>query len=282
MYSETNTSGIKILIFWDIVWRVWRKALKKEIEKLKTRFSPDFIIANWENLASGRWPTEKLILEIKKLWIDLFTSWNHTFDNEEKLNDYLNKQDSILIRPANHIESRFYKIPWKGYKILEKNWKKLLVVNLMSSIFMRDQMTNVFLKLDEIIEKVKNEKIDSIIIDFHRETSSEIYALAFFTEKLSKQISLIYWTHTHIQTNDEIILPSWIWIITDVWMTGSLYSVIWADYKNLEKRFLTWIAKGKIEQDLWKNYVVNYLFVETDKKTWKTIDIQKWRIRWIL
>jgi calcineurin-like phosphoesterase len=276
MYNKTN---LKVLIFWDIYWRVWRKALKKEIEKLKEKFNPDFIIANWENLASWRWPTEKLILEMWALWIDLFTWWNHSFDNEKKLINYIEKEESILIRPANHLESRFYKIPWKGYKIIEKNWKKLLVINLMSSLFMKDEMSNVFLKLDEIIEKFKNTELNWIIVDFHRETSSEIFALSFFAEKLSKQISLIYWTHTHVQTNDEIILPSWIWLINDIWMTWSLYSVIWANYKSLEKRFLTWISKWKIEQDLWKDYVVNYLFVEIDEKTGKAIHIEKDRIR---
>ena len=273
---------MKILVFWDLVWRIGRKALKKELPKLKEKFNPDFIIANWENLASWRWPTEKLILEMEKLWIDLFTWGNHSFDNEEKIIDYMNDENSKIIRPANHIESRFYKIPWKWYKILEKKGKKILVINLMSHIFLRDQMTNYFIKLDEIIQKFKQEKFNAIIVDFHRETTSEIYALAFFTEKLNSQISLLYWTHTHIQTNDEIILPSWLWLISDVWMTWWLYSVIWADYKSLEKRFLTWISKGKIDQDLWKNYVVNYLVAEIDDKTWKTINIEKARIRWEL
>ncbi len=272
---------MKILIFWDIVWRIWRRALTKEISNIKNKFKPDFVIANWENLASGRWPTEKLILEMWDLWIDLFTWWNHSFDNEKKIVDYMDKPEAIIIRPANHIDSRFYKTPWKGYKILQKDWKNLLVINLMSGVFMRDEMTNVFLKLDEIIERIKEKKIDSIIVDFHWETSAELYALAYFAEKLNKQISVIYWTHTHIQTNDEIILPSGIWIISDIWMTWSLYSVIGSDYKSLEKRFLTWIAKGKIEQDLWSSYVVNYLFVEIDEETWKTIHIEKDRIRGI-
>ncbi len=273
---------MKILIFWDVVGRVWRKALKKEIEWLKEKFSPDFVIANGENLASGRWPTETLILEMGALWIDLFTWWNHSFDNEKKVVDYMNKEESILIRPANHLESRFYKIPWKGYKILNKNEKKLLVINLMSEVFMRDQMDNIFIKLDEIIEKIKNEELNWIIVDFHWETSAELYALAYFAEKLNKQISVIYWTHTHIQTNDEIIFPSGIGVMSDVWMTWSLFSVIGSDYKSLEKRFLTWIAKGKIEQDLWKDYVISYLFVEIDEKTWKTIKIEKDRIRGVL
>ena len=273
---------MKILIFWDIVWRIWRKSLAKEIWDLKDKFNPDFIIANGENLASGRWPTEKLILEMWALGIDLFTWWNHSFDNEKKIIEYMDKEESILIRPANHLESRFYKIPWKGYKIIEKNWKNLLVINLMSEVFMRDQMDNVFIKLDDIIEKIKWEKLDWIIVDFHWETSAELYALAYFSEKLNKQISLIYWTHTHIQTNDEIVLPSGIGIMSDVWMSWSLYSIIGSDYKSLEKRFLTWIGKWKIEQSLWNNYVVNYLFVEIDENNSKTTNIEKWRIRGIL
>jgi len=264
---------MKILIFWDIFWRIWRAALEKELPTLKEKYKPDFVIVNIENASSGRWPIEKHALELEALWIDAMTSGDHIFDNEEKIKSYLNKDDSILLRPANFYESKNYKTSWKWYKIFEKNWKRLLLINLISSTFMKVHVLNPFLFVDDILEEFKSEKFDWIVIDFHKEVSSEWYGMAYFLEW---KVSFIYGTHTHIQTNDDIILPSWTWILSDVGMSWPFPSVIWADFESLKKRFLTWVPKWKIEQSLNPNYVVNWVFVEIEEN--KCIKIEKIRI----
>jgi calcineurin-like phosphoesterase len=102
----------------------------------------------------------------------------------------------------------------------------------------------------------------------HKEASSELYWLANF---LDGKISFIFWTHTHIQTNDDMILSNKTWVICDVWMSWPLYSVIWADFESVKKRFLSWINRWKIEQALWKEYVVSGVFVEI----WDDIKCEK-------
>jgi calcineurin-like phosphoesterase len=140
---------------------------------------------------------------------------------------------------------------------------------------MNFKVTNPFHKIEEILEKTKWEKLDAILVDFHKEATAEGYWLWFF---LDWKISFLFWTHTHIQTNDELILPNGTWIISDVWMNGPLFSVIWADYQSVEKRFLTWIWKWKIEQCLDKNYVVNWVCIEIGPDM-KCVNIEKIRIR---
>lgn len=265
---------MKLLVFWDIYWRVWRKIFSEKLAGLKEKYNPDFIIANWENLTSGRWPIEKHILEIKDLWVDLLTSGNHIWDNENRLNWYLDREDSILIRPANYYESDFFKVPGKGYKIIEKNWLKLLVINLMSGVFMKDDMYNPFLKVDEILKSLAFEKFNWIIVDFHRETTAEIYAMTHF---LDSRVSFVYGTHTHIQTNDEMIFPWWTAIIWDIGMTGPLYSIIWADYNLIKNRYLTWMIRWKIEQELKWPSLLTWVYLEVDDNTGKTISIEKFR-----
>lgn len=268
---------MKVLIFWDIYGRVWRKALIRHFWEIKSKYNPDFIIANTENITSWRWPIEKHIKEIDVLWIDVYTWWNHTFDNEDAIKDYLDLPNSKMIRPANFYESELFYIPWKWYKIVEKWWKKLLVVNLMSWIFLKDQVYNPFLKIDQILKNIDLTQINWIIVDFHRETTAEIYAMWMF---LDGRISFLFWTHTHIQTNDELILQKWTWLLSDVWMAWWLYSVLWADYKTVIWKFLTWIWRWKIEQDLWDDYVVSYVVVEIDDNTKKCLNIEKNRIIW--
>ena len=276
MRSETSALGVKILIFGDIYGRIWRAALKKELPWLKKKYNSDFVVVNVENATSWRWIIEKHAIELEKLWIDVMTSGDHVFDNFDKIKDYLDAPDSKLIRAANFYNDENLEGVW--YKIVSKNWKKLLVIHLIDETFMNHKVDNPFLKANKIIESLKEEKLDGIIIDFHKETTSSWYWLAFYLEW---KASFVFGTHTHIQTNDELILPGWTGLISDVWMSGPLYSVIWADYNSVKKRFLSWIWKWKIEQCLDKNYVVNWVCIELDD--WgKCIEIEKIRIRGVL
>ena len=180
---------MKVLIFGDVYGRIWRNALKKELPKLKEKFNPDFTIVNVENITSGRGPIEKHVLEIEKLWIDVMTGWDHIFDNQKNIEDYLDKENSKLIRPANYLEQEHYHIPGKWYKIIEKEGKKLLVIHLMWTAFMNYTMENPFLKAEKILAGLWAENFDGIFIDFHKETTSEGYGLAHF---LDGQVSFVF------------------------------------------------------------------------------------------
>lgn len=264
---------MKVLIFWDLFWRVWRTALKKELPKLKEKYSPDFIIINGENMTSWYGPIEKHLEEVRKLWVDLITWWNHTLKNEKQIGEYLNSPDCIALRPANFYETPKYKVAWKWHKVCEKNGEKLLVINLMSGQFMLDNVYNPFLKAEEILEEYESEDLDWVIVDFHREATSESQWMALF---LDWRASFVFWTHTHVQTNDDAILPWWTWMISDVWFVGPRNSVIWMDFSTLERSFLTWIVRWKKEQKLWNEYVVNWVFVEIEDK--KCVNIEKIRV----
>ncbi len=249
-------NNMRILAFGDVFWRIWRKALIQEIDNIRDKYKPDFVIVNPENISSWRWPITKHMEMIHDIGVDVFTSGDHFLDNQKLLTSYLEREDCKLIRPANYYESRHYLIPWKGYIQVEKNWKKLIVINVLSETFTRDHVYNPFLKVEDIITEIHNKNIqyDWIVIDFHREVASEGYWMAHFLEW---KVSCIYWTHTHIQTNDETIFDNGTGYISDLWMIGSKNSIIWSDYRSLKKRFLTWIQKWKIEQSLDKNYIIN-------------------------
>ena len=84
--------------------------------------------------------------------------------------------------------------------------------------------------------------------------------------------SLVYGTHTHVQTADERILPNKTAYITDVGMCGSIDSVIGYDYKSFIDR-----KKNKSSTFVAKNapYMVNALFVEIDLDSKQAIKIER-------
>jgi len=267
---------MKILVFWDIYGRIGRKALEKEISALQSKHNPDFIIANVDNLTSGRWPVEKHVLELEKLGIDVFTGWDHVFDNLSNIEAYLGKDESKLLRPMNFFEQDHYDIPGKWYMIIEKNNQKLLIIHIMWHVFMNFHLDSPFLRTEKLLKQLKNEwvEFDASIIDFHVETSAEFYGLAHF---LDGEVSAIYGTHTHVQTNDDSILPKWTAILSDVGMNGAMNWVIGADYDSVKKRFITGISKWLISQNLDTNYVVSWVVFDIDE-SWKCRSIEKIRI----
>jgi len=263
----------KFLIFWDIFGRNWRRVLKKYLPELKKQYSPDFMIANSENMTTWRWAVVSHIQEMQELWFDCLTWWNHTFANLKDTREYLDSTEWIQIRPANYFEHPDYKVPGRGYKIVEKNWKKILVINLLGNAFMWWHVYNPFIKADEILGETWLD-FDAILVDFHRETTAESYVMS---EYLDGRISLMYWTHTHIQTNDEHILKWWTAMITDIWMIGSFHSSLGQKFEWRIPWFITWINifSPRNEVDMWQ-WLRNWLYVEVVDK--KCIKIEKIRI----
>lgn len=148
---------------------------------------------------------------------------------------------------------------WVWDKIFEKNWKKLLVIHLQWEVFMKLFVNNPFREIQKILKKYENEKLDWIILDFHKEVTSEIKAM---WQLLDWKISLLFWTHTHIQTNDETILKNGTWYITDLGMNWAKNSIIWAEFESVKSIFLNWVRQKKMTQSLDKNYIVSWIFAE--------------------
>lgn len=263
---------MKILIFWDIYWRIWRTGLKKELPGLIKKYSPDFVVANVDNVSSGRWAIEKHIIELEKMGIDIFTSGDHIFDNFIKIKDYIDKPNSKMLLFANLYDDE---LSSKWFKIFEKNGKKLWVIHLQWEALMPHRVNNPFKTVESLFEKNDFSNLDWLIVDFHKETTAEGYGLANY---LDGKVSFVFGTHTHVQTNDEIILKNGTGLISDVGMNWPLNSVIWATFDSVKNRFMTWIMKWKIEQSLDDNYVVNWVFVEIWEEK-KCKNIEKIRIR---
>lgn len=250
----------------------------QELPKLRQRYSPDFVVANVDNISSWRWPIDTHLKQLEKAGVDVMCSGDHFFDNQKEIIEYMAHKNCNLIRPANFYDVEGFPIMWKGYKIVEKNGMKLCVIHLMGQVFMRFDVYNPFLRLKEILEEKQVRSCDAIIVDFHKEATAEIVALwRYFDGK----VSAVYWTHTHIQTNDEIILDEGTAYITDVWMTGPKKSIIWAEIDGLKSRFFTGV-NPRIVQSLDQNFVLWALYLEIDSTSNKALFIEKIKVLWTL
>ncbi len=231
---------MKILAVGDIVGEIGVKKLGNVLQNLKNKENIDFIIVNGENSAEGMGITEKNFNDIVSFGTDVVTMGNHTWGKKDIFKFIDNPK---LIRPANYPEG----VLGRGYEIYNCKNKKIAVINLIGRVDMGVLSENPFLVVNKIIEEIKN-KVDIIIIDFHAEATAEKIAMGHY---LDGKVTIIFGTHTHVQTADEKILPNGTGYITDIGMTGPEHSVIGMDIQASIKRFETTlperykIANGK-------------------------------------
>lgn len=219
---------MKILAVGDIVGSIGLKKLKEVLPMLKKENNIDFVIVNGENVAGGMGITEKDFNAILGAGANVVTLGNHTWAKKDVFSFINNER---LIRPANYPKG----VPGNGYGIYNCNNKKIAVISLMGRTNINILTENPFLEADNIIEKIKNE-VDYIVVDFHAEATAEKIAMGHY---LDGMINILFGTHTHTQTADEIILPKGTAYITDIGMTGPKNSVIGMDIEASLKRFIT-------------------------------------------
>ncbi len=248
---------MKVLAIGDLVGECGLKKLSEEIGRIKKENDIDFTIVNGENVAEGMGITKKLFDGIINAGVDVVTMGNHTWGKKEIFSFIDNPK---LIRPANLPEG----VCGKGFGIYECKNKKIAVINLLGRTDMGILSENPFVKASKILEEIKD-KADIVILDFHAEATAEKIAMGYY---LDGKVSVVFGTHTHVQTADEKILSSGTGYITDIGMTGPKESVIGMDIEASLKRFVTTlpekyrVAEGKA--------MLNGVIFEIDDENCKT------------
>ncbi len=219
---------MKILAVGDIIGETGIKELKNKLYQLRQKEEIDFVIVNGENAADGMGITEKNFNDIISQNVDVVTMGNHTWGKKDifKFIDH-----PKLIRPANYPKD----IVGKGYGIYKCKNKKIAVINLIGRVYINVLSENPFLIGKEIIKKIKD-KVDIIIVDFHAEATGEKITMGYYLDGMA---TVVFGTHTHVQTADERILPKGTAYISDIGMTGTKNSALGMDISVAIKRFET-------------------------------------------
>ncbi len=253
---------MKILAVGDIVGESGVKKLKEQLPKIKKEKNIDFVITNGENSASGMGITEKNFNNIIEAGTNVITMGNHTWGKKEIFKFIDNPK---LLRPANYPKG----VPGTGLGIYECNGKKIAVMNLMGRVDINILTENPFIMASDMVKEIQN-KVDIIIMDFHAEATAEKIAMARY---LDGKITILFGTHTHVQTADEQILPNGTAYITDLGMTGPKNSVIGMDIQASIKRFETTLPeKYKLAEG---ECIMNAVIFDIDDETNKVTKIER-------
>jgi len=218
---------MKILFFGDIFGKTGRRAVIDFINRKKKDLDIDLVIANADNISSGKGPIEKTYNELIEGGVDILTCGDHIWDNKEV--EVLLDENKKLIRPLNYPKM----CAGEGYKIIKVNGQDVMIVSVLGRVFTTEGLDSPFATLDEVIEK---EKCKIIFVDFHAEATSEKNAFGHYFDG---RVSAICGTHTHVQTADERILGEGTAYISDTGMCGPHEGVIGVDKNQSIKRFLS-------------------------------------------
>ena len=219
---------MRVAFIGDIVGRPGRKIIKSNLKNLIDRFDINLVIANGENASHGFGLTVKNASELFNCGIDVITGGNHSWDKKKDILTLL--ETKPVLRPDNYPKQ----IPGSGVKILDINGIKLAVINLMG-LYTMPQVLNPFTHAVELIEKLNNDGINHIFIDFHAEVTAEKRVLM---QLLKGKVSAICGTHTHVGT-DDLEISDGTFYVSDIGLTGCRDNVIGMDSKIPIQKALT-------------------------------------------
>jgi 2',3'-cyclic-nucleotide 2'-phosphodiesterase len=260
---------MRVLILGDVVGRPARRAIRDLVPSLIKREGIDFAIANAENAAGGIGVDLKSAKELLSSGLDVLTSGNHIWKKKE-IYQYLDEH-SELIRPANYPEGA----PGRGWCAWQnEEGLKALVINVQGRVFMPNHVDDPFRSVDAICrERGRHSRV--VIVDMHAEATSEKNAMGWH---LNGRASIVFGTHTHVQTSDDRILPGGTAYITDVGMCGPLDSVIGMDKETVIKGFLSQLPRQF--EVAHENVVLQGIIVDVDDDSGQAREIRRLRIPW--
>jgi 2',3'-cyclic-nucleotide 2'-phosphodiesterase len=260
---------MRILILGDVVGRPGRTAVRELVPALIKEEEIDLAVANAENAAGGMGVDIKSAEDLLSGGIHVLTSGNHIWKKKE-IFPYLNEHPHLL-RPANFPEGA----PGRGWcKWQSRNGLRALIVNVQGRVFMPNHVEDPSRSVDRILNE-HGQYSPVVIVDVHAEATSEKNAMGWY---LDGRVSLVFGTHTHIQTADERVLPQGTAYITDLGMCGPFDSVIGIEKEVVINGFITQLPrKFEVAKD---HVVLQGVIVEVDDRSGKARQIRRLRLSW--
>lgn len=249
---------MNILYIGDIMGEPGVKVVLEVLLPLKQKHKIDLVIAQAENVSSGKsmLPSDMKILQ--SAGVDFFTGGNHTPKRKE-LYALLEADNQPVIGPANMLDC-----PGKGWKYAATPKGTVLVISLLGETFGRNPpaINNPLRTIDSILDENKNQKREATIVNFHGDFSSEKRIIGYY---LDGRVTAVIGDHWHVPTADAMVLPKGTAHITDVGMSGSLHSSLGV---KLEAVIPRWRDNAQTINELEgkKPYQFNAVLIETNDK----------------
>ena len=264
-FEKGDLPIMNLLVIGDVVGSGGCRHLRTHLSAFKRTKGIDLVIANGENAADGNGLTPSAADFLFSSGVDVITTGNHAFRRAEIYDTF--ESEPYLVRPANYPAGA----PGRGWCIYDMGRVQVCIANLMGTVYM-DSLDCPFRTADAILQATPSAAIH--IFDVHAEATAEKRALGFY---LDGRASVVFGTHTHVQTADNCILPQGTGYMTDIGMTGAVNSVLGIQPP---------LAIAKMKQKLPVRFaaadgehMMNCALFHVDDRTGRTLSAERFDIR---
>jgi hypothetical protein len=224
---------MRILFLGDIVGLSGRRAVIRNLARIRDEESVDLAFANGENASGGYGLKAKHARELLKAGLDGITGGNHIWKYKDLYS--LLDGDGRILRPHNYPDH----LPGSGVRVFRKHgFPPVAVINLIGRTFM-PPIDCPFAAAETVIDALPAD-IPVQIVDFHAEATGEKIAMGYFLEG---KVSAVVGTHTHVQTNDAKVLTGGTGYLTDLGMCGAADSCLGMKPEIILDRYLTGLPR---------------------------------------
>lgn len=256
---------MRFLILGDIIGRPGMRAVVSALKGLIRSHRADFVVVNGENADDGFGINATLADQLLRAGADVITTGNHVW-HDDKVAALLQERPEVL-RPDNYPGGA----PGSGVHVIERKQQRIAVVNLQG----RDRMPAIdcpFRRFREIYKRLSG--VDHVIVDLHAESTAEKEAFAWYVDG---DATVVYGTHTHVQTADERVLPGGTAYITDIGACLPEHSVIGFKPEISTRRALTQLPlRNEVAEG---QAVIHGLVVVADDKPRRARSIERFAFR---
>lgn len=264
---------MKILYIGDVMAELGMRAVEQKLPALIKQESIDFVVAQAENVSSGKSMTVADYERLKAAGVQAFTGGNHTPSREE-LTPLLEDAGVPVVGPAN-----LPGCPGPGYKLVATSKGSILIISLLGGIVGRHadiEIDNPLKTFDGIISKQELSDRVATVVNLHGDFSSEKVVFGHYADG---RVSVVVGDHWHVPTADAAVLPRGSAYVSDVGMCGSLDSSLGVTYDSIIPRWRDgYQTRNELETD--GRIQFNALLVEVNEATNKAVSARHIREVW--
>ena len=220
---------MRILAIGDVTGRGGVSLLCDKLWQFRRENKIDFCVVNAENAAFITGASGEIAEQLLAAGADCLTGGNHTLRNRGA-HGYL-EDSTAMLRPINFPAET----PGSGYTILDCQGWRMMVINAMGNVHIEPCLDNPYGYIDRALAREAG-RYDFAILDIHAEATGEKLAIGYAYDG---KINVIFGTHTHVPTADDMILPRGTGYVTDLGMCGESGGVLGMEPSGVVEKMRT-------------------------------------------
>ena len=229
--ERPRNGTVRVLMIGDVIGRPGREGVERLLPGLRAERSLDFVTANGENVAGGMGLTASTARGALRRSASTSSRAGTTSGTSARSTRSSSARNGSCVRSITG--TRVSRAGAGASSTPPTAARSPSSTPRVAPTCSRSRTRSPTVR--QLLEEGADELPAVRIVDFHCEITSEKNAFGLHLDGL---VSAVCGTHTHVVTGDERILPRGTAYLTDIGMTGPVYSVIGFEPRTVLPRFL--------------------------------------------